>query len=244
MSLLKTSLFLCSLLIFSSTSSAQESILLDIIEHHPSIVTVRAIKHYRPQLAKGEFFRDPKTNKILHRSQIRVPTFERRGAGVIIDKSGIIITNLHTIIGSEKVIVRLLNGNEYTAKVIDMLENRDLALLKISSNEPLMVIPFTQAKELKLGQEIINVGHSSLLNKTISGGRITRLGHNGTNNKIIEFIQVSINLYKGDSGGPVLDKEGHLVGMIVADVRGVDKASIAVSADKIKLLYNKFLTEK
>jgi len=228
---------------FSSSVAAQDSLIFSIIEQHESIVTVRALKQYRPQLAGGKFFRDPKTNRIVHRSKIKVPSLERRGAGVIIDDSGLIITNLHTIIRSEKIIVRLLDGIEYTAEVVHMLEQRDLALLSISTDSALTSISFTKDSQLELGQEIINVGHSELLNKTISGGRITRLGWNSQDDRVIEFIQININLYKGDSGGPVLDKEGHLVGMVVADIRGVDRASIAVSADKIKALYENFLSD-
>lgn len=234
-------LFLYFSFIFSSAVAAQDSLILSIIEQNQSIVTVRAIKQYRPQSIRGKFFWNPKTNRIIRRSKIKVPTFERRGAGVIIDDSGLIITNLHTIIGSEKIIVRLLDGTEYDAEVVHMMQQRDLALLKITAREALTAIPFTKDSQLKLGQKIINVGHSELLHQTISGGRITRLGRNSKNGRVIEFIQVNINLYKGDSGGPVLDEEGNLVGIIVADVRGVDHASIAVSADKIKELYQDFL---
>jgi len=219
---------------------AQDSLISTIIEKNESIVTVRAIKLYRPQLGDKKFFRVPKTNQIIHRSQIKVPSFERRGAGVIIDESGLIVTNLHTIRGSEKIIVTLFDQNELEAEIMQMLPKRDLALLKITPSSSLVPIEFSKFDQVKLGDSVINVGHSKLLKKTISGGRITRLG---TTNEggTIEFIQVNINLYKGDSGGPLLDQEGRLVGMMVADVRGVDRASIAVSADEIKELYAAFL---
>jgi len=166
---------------------------------------------------------------------------EKTAAGVIIDPSGIIITNYHTVYLANKMSVRLHDGTSMGATILKLLPAYDLALISIEPPFPLIPIGFADSNNIKLGDEIYHIGHSFLLDNTISRGQIKGIGKkntiDGNHLNDVELIQISINLYKGDSGGPIINREGRLLGMINAKNFKKDKVSYAIPSNKIKNFY-------
>lgn len=233
------------MLFFSSPSCAQGSLIETALEFRESIVTVNAL--LAPQgiaSPKAQAAIDAKTGRIVVASKVKAAQVGKQGAGVIIHPSGLIVTNIHTLYNTQKIAVTLFNGRTFGASIVHMLPKHDLALIKINAPLPLKAIEFADSNQIHLGDEIINIGHSELLKETISGGRIIGIGtshltENGP--ETIEMIKINMNLYKGDSGGPVLDKQGRLVGMIVAKQLHADKVTYAIPSNKIKKLYLDFI---
>ena len=169
----------------------------------------------------------------------RASALERTGAGVVIDPKGIIVTNTHIIYGSNIIKVILQDGTRLNAQILFISKEYDFSLLKIDPPHPLTAIAWADSDKISLGEEVITIGHSPLLNQTISGGRINGLGTRTLEDGTItpELLQISINHYPGDSGGPVFDNSGRLIGLMNAKRTTVQRAAFAVPSNKIHLEY-------
>ncbi len=169
-----------------------------------------------------------------------IATSYSQGAGVIIDPSGIIITNLHTIAYMSHIEVTLHNKKSLNAQIVHLMPQHDLALLKINPPFPLIPIKFADSNKIRLGESIINAGHSKWLKNTLSGGKIIGLGRNKLDNHL-EILEINIDLYKGDSGGPVLDRHGRLLGIMTAKRNDRTNMSFAIPSNEIGKLYLNYL---
>ncbi|MCA9398874.1 MAG: trypsin-like peptidase domain-containing protein [Candidatus Omnitrophica bacterium] len=235
---IKRLIFVLLILSLCRNGYTQTSVLESILHSKKSIVDITARITNVFQNPKASAAINPQTGKLLVARQKLVGRHDRTGAGVIISKDGLIVTNLHTVKFAQKIAVRLYSGEVLAAKVLHISPEDDLALLKINPPDELIPIRFFDSNKVRLGDEIINIGHSTFLKNTASGGRVTRLAFKTIEEKKeIELIQVNITLYEGDSGGPVLNKEGDLVGIIAAKFRNTQKATLAIPSNKIKKLY-------
>ena len=166
-----------------------------------------------------------------------VASYRRYGAGVIVHPAGVIVTNAHTVNKATGIQIMLHDNTVVPAKIVRFINNIDLAILQIQSPSPLQAVVIADSDELKLRDEIITVGNSSLLKQSITAGHITGLGtsrsleHQGIHRT--DLIHTSINLYEGDSGGPLFDRKGQLVGLIVAKETTADHSSFAIPSNKI-----------
>lgn len=224
---------------------AQNSIIQRILEARKSIVHINAIRNEVFVSPHAEAKIIPQTNKIIVARNIKAAQLNKAGAGIIIHSSGFIITNLHTINLADKILVKLYNGQAVWASVVQIAQQDDLALLKINPPMPLEAMAFADSNKVRIGEEVITIGSSELLDETISSGRITGLARNQwrrlSDNIIVQLIQVNINLYEGDSGGPLLNSHGQLIGLIVAKNNKTDKTSYAIPSNKINSLCLDFL---
>lgn len=229
----------------ASLAQSQQSALLDALESRKAVVAVKAVR-VEAQLSPNASARvNPKTGKIMVARKAIAAELEKDGTGVIINQGGFIVTNFHIIKGAHRLGVTLFDGTKVGATILHFMPEHDLALLKITPPYPLTPILFANSNSVHLGQEILHIGNSAFLNKTISGGIITGIGKNYFKNikapQTVELIRININVYKGDSGGPVLDKNGELIGIIVAKQQNVRRAAFAIPSNKIKELVLDFI---
>lgn len=225
---------------------AQPDIITTVQESMTSIVTITAenTKLYQaPQVAAAW---NPQTGRMVVRRGLSTASYNRVGAGVIMDPSGIIVTNAHTIAQANHITVILHDQGKVTAQPIKIISNYDLAYLRIRPPYPLWTIAFADSDKVQLRDEIVTVGNSELLKQTISGGHIIGIGTSVSEKQrgmeATGLLQTSINVYKGDSGGPLLDKKGHLVGLMVAGQIKKDHSSFAIPSNKIKEYYEEIIT--
>jgi serine protease Do len=142
---------------------------------------------------------------------VSVTTDKGSGTGFIVDSSGYIITNQHVISGSNFVKVITYDGTAYTANVIGSDDFNDVALLKIGGN----IFPkldFADSDGVQIGEKVIAIGNPLGLSFSVTEGIVSALnrrGPNGLNN----YIQTDVTLNPGNSGGPLLNKEGKIIGM-------------------------------
>ncbi len=220
----------CSLIFLLNiqmVSTAQAETLIEVALHaKPSIVEVQA-QHI-------ELYKAPQNGKKIYSKQQT-----RRGAGVIIDTNGTIITNLHTIFETQKITVKLSDGSLFLAKILKLMPGFDMALLKINSDRKLKPLTLADSDHLALGEDILHIGNSYLLKGTISSGRIIGLARPSKTSMPdeIEFIKINMSLYKGDSGGAVLNTRGQLVGMIEARFVSQEKLTLVIPSNKIRKFY-------
>lgn len=167
------------------------------------------------------------------------PAFlETSGAGVILDTSGTIATNTHVIYGATYIQVSLHSGETFPARVLFVSTTDDLSLIKIESTVALIPILWADSNLIQLNDEIIAPGNSELLKTTLSGGHIRAIGvRKGDLTQTPEFLELDINPYEGDSGGPVFTRHGEFIGLINAKRLNENRASFVVPSNKIHFAY-------
>ena len=142
------------------------------------------------------------------------------GSGSVLDKEGHILTNLHVVEGAREIRVTLHNGADYEAGIVGQDPVNDIAVLRIAAPaETLYPISFGSSDALRVGQKIYAIGNPFGLDRTMTIGIVSSLNRtipsrNGRAMKSI--IQIDAALNQGNSGGPLLDSRGQLIGMNTA----------------------------
>lgn len=133
------------------------------------------------------------------------------GSGVIFSKDGYIVTNLH-IISGEDINVQLSNGKIFQAKIIGLDKNTDIAILKISPDEDLEPIKFSNSDDLKIGDRVLAIGNPYGIGISVSNGIISATGRD-YGNPYLQLIQTDAAINPGNSGGALINEKGNLIGI-------------------------------
>lgn len=130
------------------------------------------------------------------------------GTGCIIHKSGVILTSAHVLEADSNIIVTMSNGKDYKARVIKTFgENKDIALLKIDAPYELKTVKLGNSEKIKVGQKVLAIGNPFGFNGTLTQGIISRIDY--AKNR----IQTDAAINPGSSGGPLLNKNGEIIGI-------------------------------
>ena len=130
------------------------------------------------------------------------------GTGCIIDKRGIILTSAHVVDVGKSVIVTMSNGQDYNARVLKRFgEKKDIALLKIDVPIELKTVKLGDSGKIKVGQKVLAIGNPFGFNGTLTQGIISRIDY--AKNR----IQTDAAINPGSSGGPLLNKDGEIIGI-------------------------------
>ena len=141
------------------------------------------------------------------------------GSGFIIDSKGIIITNNHVIKGAEDIVVRVEGDKEYKAKVLGADPLSDIAVLKIESKEKLTSVKFGDSDKARIGDWVIAIGNPFGLGGTVTAGIISARNRDIGMSRYEDFIQTDASINVGNSGGPLFDMNGDVIGINTA-IRG------------------------
>ena len=145
---------------------------------------------------------------------------EGSGSGWVIDKEGHIVTNHHVISGSDVITVTLFDGDPIPAEVIGSDKQNDIAVIKIKAEpERLFPVEFGESSDLRVGQKVLAIGNPFGLERTLTVGIVSSLGRtlrSKTKRLIKDIIQTDAALNQGNSGGPLLDNAGKVIGMNTA----------------------------
>ncbi len=137
------------------------------------------------------------------------------GSGVIISAEGHVVTNYHVIKGAQKVTVMTHDQVEYTARVIDASEVRDIALLKIESERTnFPALTFGDSNKVRTGQIVFAVGNPFGLSGTVTQGIISARDRvQKSNESTLDFLQTDTVINPGNSGGPLINVRGEIIGI-------------------------------
>ena len=138
------------------------------------------------------------------------------GSGFIIDKTGYIITNNHVIDNAEKIMVILYDDTSFEAKVVGKDPKTDVALLKIDPNKiKLKAVKFGNSNDLRVGDWVMAIGNPFGFGGTVTAGIVSARGRN-LSGSYDDYIQTDASINRGNSGGPLFDMKGNVVGINTA----------------------------
>jgi len=146
------------------------------------------------------------------------------GSGFIVSPDGYILTNNHVIQDSDRIVVSLHNGRRHDAKLIGADPAIDLALVKIDVDESLPVLPLGDSDALRVGEWVIAIGNPLDFDQTVTVGVVSakyrQVPLENTDVSLAQFIQTDAAINFGNSGGPLLDAAGNVIGINTAIRRG------------------------
>ena len=150
------------------------------------------------------------------------------GSGFIIDKKGIIVTNNHVIQGAEDIFVSVNGSKEYKAKVLGTDPYMDLAVLEIESNEKFIPVSFGDSDKARVGDWVVAIGNPFGFGGTVTSGIISSRNRDIGLTRYDDFIQTDASINQGNSGGPLFDLDGKVIGINTAIIAPGSSGSIGI----------------
>jgi len=138
------------------------------------------------------------------------------GSGFFIDASGLIVTNNHVIDDADKIIVRTTDGKRYVAKLVGRDTKTDLALLKISGDHEFPHVSWGDSDKTEVGDWLLAIGNPFGLGGTVTAGIVSARGRDIRSGPYDDYLQIDAPINSGNSGGPLFDMNGQVVGINTA----------------------------
>ena len=138
------------------------------------------------------------------------------GSGFIIDENGTVITNNHVIKGAEDIFVRVNGNKEYKATIVGADPLSDLAVLKIKSEDKFVPVKFGDSNKARIGDWVIAIGNPFGLGGTVTSGIISARNRSIGLSRYEDFIQTDASINQGNSGGPLFNMNGDVIGINTA----------------------------
>ena len=172
-----------------------------------------------PELPEGTPFEDFFKDFFDRRGGSDEPrTVQSLGSGFVIDPAGYIVTNNHVIEGADEITVNFANGDALDAKLIGTRSENRYRLLKLTENpsEPLPFVPFADSDVIRVGDWVMAIGNPFGLGGSVSAGIISARNRDINAGPYDDFIQTDAAINRGNSGGPLFNMDGEVVGVNTA----------------------------
>ncbi|MCA0928748.1 Do family serine endopeptidase [Ruegeria profundi] len=212
-----------AMLATTALPSLADEAVADLVEAvSPSVVTVIAEQGEAPVPAQGrqfdfdqhpfgEFFERFGLPEGFNAPQ-RGPA-QGLGSGFVLDEAGYIVTNHHVVDNAASVTVRLSDDRSYQAEIIGTDPLTDIAVLKIDADEALQAVEMGDSDVIRVGEDVVAIGNPFGLHATVTTGIVSAKGRNISDGPYAEFIQTDAAINKGNSGGPLFNMDGEVVGV-------------------------------
>ncbi|WP_431131081.1 DegQ family serine endoprotease [Variovorax paradoxus] len=167
------------------------------------------------------------------RAQQREVPVRSQGSGFIVSPDGIIMTNAHVVKDAKEVTVKLTDRREFRAKVLGADAKTDIAVLKIDAKN-LPTLALGNTKDLKVGEWVLAIGSPFGFESTVTAGVVSAKGRSLPDDSYVPFIQTDVAVNPGNSGGPLLNTRGEVVGInsqIYSRSGGYQGVSFAIPID-------------
>ena len=196
-----------------------------VSEVRPAVVNVQVTRAIRPAAQSRMKWRGPGMEfPEMFRHFRSMPGFampdtpqaESVGSGFIVDASGLIVTSHHVVKGADTVTVTLQDGRKLEARVAGADPKTDLALLEVDAPESLPVVEFGNSDRTRVGDWVVAVGNPFGLGGTVTAGIVSGRGRDIGSGPYDDFLQIDAPINRGNSGGPLFDSSGRVVGVNTA----------------------------
>lgn len=145
-----------------------------------------------------------------------MPARQGLGSGFIISEDGKIVTNNHVVEGAERVTVKLADGRAFDAAVVGSDPLTDVAVLQLDTDDSLPFVRFGDSDAMRAGDEVVAVGNPYGLGGTVTSGIVSALSRNINSGPYDDYIQTDAAINRGNSGGPLFNNAGEVIGMNTA----------------------------
>lgn len=207
----------------AATARAQLPNFVDLVEQHgKGVVNIETIRVARradmSQMFPGF---DERHAEIFRRFGFPMPfgngprqEQERRGtgSGFIVSADGLILTNHHVVEGADEIVVRLTDKREFKGKVLGSDKKTDIAVVKIDAKD-LPVLKMGNSDKLKVGEWVAAIGSPFGLDNTVTAGIVSAKSRKLPSDQYVPFIQTDVAVNPGNSGGPLFNMDGEVVGI-------------------------------
>jgi serine protease Do len=250
MSKILSSFFILFIITFSNLSNSHPSSFADLVENlSPAVVSIASTtivknnnsQNQMPQFPEGspfdEFFKDYFENERRNSPSERPMT--GLGSGFIISKEGIIVTNNHVIEGADEITVIMSNQKEFKAELLGRDPKADLAVLKIDpGTTKLTAVEWGDSESIRVGDWSIAIGNPLGLGGTVTAGIISAISRDlRGSSPYVKFLQTDASINRGNSGGPLFNIEGKVIGIntaIISQTGGSIGLGFAIPSNSAK----------
>jgi serine protease Do len=191
----------------------------DVAEHvNPAVVNIDATSRRAPadrddaDHDSGDRDADPHQFENPHRGDVDMPR-RGTGSGVIIEPDGHILTNHHVIERAERIIVKLADGRTLRARVVGSDPDTDIALIKVESADPFVAAPLGDSDTLRVGEWVCAIGNPLAYEHTVTVGVVSFIGRKLFDKSLDNYIQTDAAINFGNSGGPLINARGEIIGI-------------------------------
>jgi Do/DeqQ family serine protease len=229
----------------ASADALQQSFVSVARQVRPAVVHLGTIHHARsrrgpnaPPGGDDPFFRDffnqffGAERRGPSGPELRQPGL---GSGVIFDKRGLLLTNFHVVKGADEITVRLSDKKEYRGQIVGTDPKTDLAVVRFTPDQPLVVATLGNSEALRVGEWAIAIGNPFGFDQTVTVGVISATGRSEVGVATYEnFIQTDASINPGNSGGPLVNLKGEVIGINTAIVAMGQGIGFAIPVNMVK----------
>ena len=156
------------------------------------------------------------------------------GSGVIIEADGHILTNHHVIERAERILVKLADGRTLRAEVVGSDPDTDIALIKVGSDKPFPVAPLGDSDQLRVGEWVCAIGNPLAYEHTVTVGVVSYIGRKLFDSGLDNYIQTDAAINFGNSGGPLINARGEVIGINAAISSRASNIGFAVPVNQAR----------
>ncbi len=138
------------------------------------------------------------------------------GSGFVIDAEGVIVTNNHVVEGADEIVVNFTDGTQLPAEIVGRDEGTDIAVLRVESGRPLPAVRFGDSDDVRVGDRVLAIGNPFGLGGSVTEGIVSALSRQLRQIDYEDFIQTDAAINRGNSGGPLFNLDGSVIGVNTA----------------------------
>ena len=217
----------------------------DIAERlNPAVVNIDAVQRGNRGARRRFGMQLPDSPDMFDRQSDQNREGPRRGSGTgfVIDPSGLILTNHHVIVDADRIMVRLTDGRNLRGERIGSDPDTDIALIKVETTRPLPFAPMGNSDTLRVGEWVLAIGNPLAYEHTVTVGVVSFIGRKLFDPSLDNYIQTDAAISFGNSGGPLINSRGQVIGINSAVSKQASNIGFAVPINQARSVLKQLKT--